>query len=148
MIRCDTIEFFRHSAVEAAQTRLNVGHANLKLGRRQRSGYGGVGIAIHDDRVWFSLLQDRLDPFKHSRGLGTVRSGSHREIEVRLWKRQLLEEDFRHLRVLVLPGVEKLMSDTLAGLASTIVAANGRHNHCSLNKLRTSPNDGKKLHRY
>ena len=61
VIRHHPVDLFRHGAIEAAQSGLDVGDRNVQLGGGQGAGKGGVGVAVDQDGIRPLLLQHRFN---------------------------------------------------------------------------------------
>ena len=102
-----------HHSISAPQTRLDVRDAwstavfVQHLGCCERARDRGIDVADHDDEVRFSACQFGLEACQNFRGLDSVRTGPHAEINVRLGQSEIAKETPRHLVVIVLPGVHK-----------------------------------------
>jgi len=68
-----------------------------------------------------------------------MRTGTHEKVVVRPGNIQLVKEDIRHLRVIMLPG----MDEDLLVLLPELPGERG-----ALDKLRTCPDNGDDLHGY
>jgi len=127
-VRQDAVDLFGHGHVEAAQTRLNVRHRNVQFGRSQRTGQGGVGVAIDQHGVGFFGQQDFFNLFEHAARHGPMPAAMNVQKVVGLVHAQLVKEDIGHVGVKVLAGVHKHFLQ-LARLA------HGVRNHAGLDEL-------------
>src|SRR5207237_10256133 len=109
LVGLDAVAFFGHREVAAAQAGLDVRQRKLERGRGERPGKRRVGVAVDEHPVGPLLAQASLD-----RGLHRVRvSCAQVEAVARLREAQLLEEDLRELVVVVLPGVDDDLVETV-----------------------------------
>ena len=116
-----------HRAVAAAQARLEVRDRDLELHRRERSRERRVHVAGDDDERRLALQQHLLDADERPGGLLGVRAGADAEEDVRRRQPELLEEDRRHVGVVVLPGVHE--HELEAGIERLQRAVDGRRLH-------------------
>ena len=137
MIDQDAIDLLGHAAVEAPEPGLHVGHGQMELGRRQRAGQGRVRVAVDDDGVGRLLLEHALDRRQHGARLGAVEAAADPEVIVGHWEGELLEEDVRHPRVVVLPSVDEDLFVVLAELVTQ---------RARLDELGPRAEDGGELH--
>ncbi len=101
------IDLLRHRAVEAAEPRLDVADRDLKLGGNQGSGEGRVHVARDKQHVGSDLDEDGLEALHRARRLLGVRPGTNVQHVVRPTHAELLEEDRRHVVVVVLTRVDE-----------------------------------------
>ncbi len=101
----DPVDLLGHRR-EAAQSGLDVGHGEVQLGGCQGGGQGGVGVPEDHDQVGGLGHQDLFDLLQHPAGHGPVAGAAHAQVVVRGRQLQLLEEDLRHVLVVVLAGVD------------------------------------------
>ena len=131
------VQLLGHRSVERAKSGLHVRHRDTQLGRREPARERRVGVPVHEDGVG-SLRQDRLlDAGQHPARLLRVRSRSDLEPVVGVAQLELVEEDLRELRVVVLTRVE----DNLVDLVSKCEGQGSR-----LDELRPVSDDGKDFH--
>ena len=100
MIGHNAVDFFGHPAIEAAQSRLDVGHANVQLRRGQRPGHGRVRIAVNNHRVglYFAI---RVRWRSASPRFVRVRARADAQMPVGRRDVQLAKEYVRHVIVIV-----------------------------------------------
>src|SRR3990172_5797130 len=103
----DAVDLLRHAPVEAAETGLHMGEANVELGGDQRPRQRGVRVAVDEHDVRRLGLHERLQGQHHARRLLTVAAGTHAQVPVRARHLQLLQEYLAHVRVVVLAGVHQ-----------------------------------------
>ncbi len=108
----DPVDLLGHAPVETPQARLDVRHRHVQLGRGESCGQGRVGIPVDESPVGADLLDRLLELHEHVRGLPGVRSGTDPEVALGHRKAELLEEDIRHPRIVVLPGVNEALLDS------------------------------------
>jgi hypothetical protein len=109
MVGDDAVDLFRHGAVAASQAGLDVGDRLQELGGDERGRNGGVDIAVDQHPVGRVGFDDRLDALHNLGGLGGVGPGTDAEVRVGSRQVELVEEDARHLLVIVLAGVYELL---------------------------------------
>jgi len=140
------VDLLWHSPVEAAQSRLHVGHRDVQLGRGQRAGERAVGVAVDHDQVGLLLEKYLLCPFKHLPGLGGMGARSDTEMIVRRLQTKLIEEDLGHLVVVVLASVDQDFLNRVIWIV-LVVALYCPEDGSQLDKLRPSTDDVHDLHR-
>ena len=113
--------------------------APAELRRHQRRGESGVHVAVHQHQVGAELGQDRLEPLHHGRRLLGVRARAHPEVVVGRGNPQVLEEEVRHVRVVVLTGVH---DDVLEVATLGQLAIDRRELH----EIGARPDDGEDAH--
>ncbi len=131
-----TVDLFRHGRVLRAQVGLNMRHRDVQLGRRQRAGERGVGVAVDQHPVGLFLLDEPLDVFEHAPGHGTVVQAGDVQFMMRARDVELLEENVRHIGIEVLARVDDDFLDVVARL-------DGPTNGCGLDELRAGTKNGK-----
>src|SRR5215467_3238121 len=107
MIGHNAVDFFRHRSIEAAQPGLDMGHGNLKFGGGKSTRQRRVGVSVHDDDLRPFLLENGLDPLKHSPCLCAMRATAYPKVIVWWWNVQVIKMDVRHSVIVVLPGMEQ-----------------------------------------
>jgi hypothetical protein len=127
----------RHGLVERAEAGLHVGQRNTALGRHQRTGQRGGGVAVHQHGVGLLVAHHVLEPLHHDGDLAHGRAGPHVERVVRAGDAQLVEEQVGQLRVVVLARVHE---DLLALGAECDAEGGGLH------ELRPVPDQGDDAH--
>ena len=110
-----------HRPVVAPQAGLEMGDRDVELHRRERAGERRVDVAGDDDEVGLPVEQDPLDPDERPRRLLRVGARADAEEDVRLRQVELGEEDVRHVRVVVLAGVDEVELDLRGELAERAV---------------------------
>ncbi len=81
-------------------------YRDMEFHRCQSAGECRIGIAIHENTVWFFPDQNFFDLFQHPTGHSPVGCAVDAEVVVRFGDIQLLEEDIRHIGVKVLAGMD------------------------------------------
>gem|GEM_PF-4815131 len=79
----------------------------MELGGCKGSGKGGIGIAIHKNKVRLFLYEDLFGLCEDLSRLFPVRTGSHVQVIVRLGDMQFFKKDVRHLWVIMLAGMDE-----------------------------------------
>src|SRR4051812_30231615 len=82
--------------------------------RSQCSSQRRIGIAVDQEPVGPLSQKEALDTFDHRGGLLSVSSGPNLEVNVRCGKIQSVEEDSRHLVVVVLTCMNEDLGVTLS----------------------------------
>ena len=101
------VDFFRHGAVEGAQSRLDVAHLDQKLRADQGGRDGRVDVAVNQHQVGLAFQHDRLEAGHDVRGLTGMASRPHAQVDVWRGNLELLEEHVRHVGVVVLAGMDQ-----------------------------------------
>ena len=83
---------------------------NQKLGAHNRGCHGGIHVAIDKYKVGLAIGNHRLKAGDDFGGLAGVAAGTDAQVQVRSGHIQLLEENVRHVRVIVLPGVDQSLA--------------------------------------
>ena len=109
----EAIDLFGHRAIEGAKPGFDVSDAHVQLGADERRGHRGIDVAVDEHEIRLPFQHDRFEARHDFSRLGGVRPGAHREIDVRLGNPELLEEDVRHERVVVLAGVDDRLPDAV-----------------------------------
>ncbi len=130
----DPVDLLGHLQVKTAQSGLHMGHRDVQLHRRQGSRQRGIGIAIDHQQRRLFRQQHLFDLFGHPAGHGPMRKGVDAQVIGRFRDFHLPEEDFGHVVVEMLPGVDQYLPD--AGLLKR--PAQRRR----LDKLGSRPYDG------
>ena len=107
MIGNNAIDLFGHLAIEGAQARLDMRDGDVQLGRRQRAGERGIGVAVDHQLVGLRFQEDRFDLLEHASGLRAVAAGTDAELIPGFGNAELLEEDIGHVLVIVLASVDE-----------------------------------------
>ncbi len=107
----DAIDLLGHGAVEAAQARLDVGDLDAQLGATSVQAMVELTSPTTTTQSGFSSQADRLELDHDVRGLHRVRAGSDPQIDVRRGNAEFPEENVRHLRIVVLAGVDEAPLD-------------------------------------
>ena len=138
MVGGEAVRLLGHPPVEAAQTGLDVRNRHVQLRRGERRGERRVGVAVGEHHVRPVLEDRRLERLQHAGGLPSMRSGADAEVEVRLRNSELGEEDVRHRRVVMLPGMHDQARRSSRHLRSRLDRAADR---CELHELRARTHD-------
>ena len=137
MICHDAVDLLRHRSIERAESRFHVTHGDLKLRASERTREGGVRVAIDEDQVWRLLQEDLLETREHVSRLPTMAPGTDVELVVRIGDVKGVEEHVRHIRVVVLAGMDQDFHVVRADLAT---------HGSGLDELRPRPDDARDLH--
>jgi hypothetical protein len=106
MVGDDSIVFFRHVAVEAAQARLDVADGDVAGVGSNGSGEDGVGVALHDHGIRGPLGEQLVQLLDGDPDLRTAGETTDGEEHIRLLQAHLGEEGAAQLGVVVLAGVD------------------------------------------
>ena len=101
----DTVDLLGHAAAERAQTGFDMGEPHRRLGRDQRRRQGRVGVAVDQHDVGMLRLDDRLEPRHDGAGLRGMAAAADAQMVLRRRDAEIVEEDLRQLRIVVLTGV-------------------------------------------
>ena len=127
VVREDAVVLLGHAPVTAPKTRFDVGYGDLELHCRKGCGKRRVHIARDDEKIDRIFHQHRFNGHEGTSGLLGVRARPDPEKEIRFRKPELVEEDRRHLLVVVLSGMDQLDGERIVGrLEGTL---NGRDLH-------------------
>ena len=107
----------------------------MQLGRRQRPGQRGVGVALHQHPIGLFLLNQRFDLLQHTPGHRAVAEAGDAEVVVRARDVHLLKEHIGHVGIKMLASVD---NDFL----NTIACFDGSADGGSLDELRSRAEDG------
>ena len=138
MIRQYPVDFLRHSPIETTQPGFDVGDRELELGRRQRGGDGGIGIAENDHPRRALGHQDLLNLVQHGTRLAPMGSGADLEIAIRPGDIEFTKEDLGHLVIIMLTGMNDVFLN--AGRPQ------GATHRPRLDELRACTDDSEDLH--
>ncbi len=130
----DPVPLLGHLEVAASQPRLDVRDRGACEDSRAGAREGRVRVAVDEHGIGSLAFRDCKDRGLHRLGIGGVQI----EAVARLAESELVEEDLRELRVVVLSGVDDDFVD------STL--AQRHRKRCGLDELRTVPDDGEDLH--
>ena len=137
-VRDHPVDFLGHGPVAAAETGLDMTDAHLELCGHERGGDGGVHVAVRQDEVGTDFDDHRLEALHHGRRLLSVGPRPHAEVVVGRRDPQLLEKGVRHVRIVVLAGVDDHMLDP----ALHELAVDGGELH----EVRAGADDGEDAH--
>lgn len=126
MIGEHPVLLFGHRARVAAQTRLHMCDRDVELARRQRSRQGGVGIPVDQDAFRTFFQQHLFYAGEHPGGLPAVARGTDTEVDIGMRDAHLAEEDFRHVVIVVLAGVQQTFAQAARVLGANQAADDGR----------------------
>jgi hypothetical protein len=132
------VELLGHRQVEGAQTGLDVRDREPRLGGRERAGERRVRVAVDEDCSRLLVERGALDSREHARDLFRVAAGAGFEPVRGRPEPELVEEDLRELRIVVLARVEHDFLD--AALLER------ERQRSRLHELRPVPDDGKDFH--
>ena len=115
----DPVDLLGHRAVEAAQAGLDVADAGCSS-LAAASAAASVELTSPGTITRSGSLASSTGsmPLHHARRLRRVRAGADAEQVVGLRHAELLEEDLRHRRVVVLPGVDEHVRAVRVGAAA------------------------------
>lgn len=135
----ETVEFLWHAAVEAAQTSLDVGDGNAELGGDQGAGDGGIHISDDDDPIRFFTQADGFESEHDVGGLHGVGAGANFEMVVGSGNAEFIEENARHLFIVMLAGVDEAALDrAAAAIAGGVVSLDRVDDRRDFHKVRAS----------
>ncbi|KAF5047213.1 hypothetical protein DSECCO2_462840 [anaerobic digester metagenome] len=138
MVGQDAVHLLGHGAVKRPEAGLDVGHGDVEFRGREGAGEGRVRVPVDEDHVRVPLLDHALDPDEHRARLLGMAPGADPEVMIGDRDLQLLEEDVRHPRVVVLARVDQHLVVPLPEPA---------REWCALDELRSRPDDRDHLHR-
>jgi len=103
----DSVDFFGHGAIEAAETGFDVGDGDAEFDGGERNGDGGIDVADDEDEIGLAFEENGLNALQDFCGLRGVRAGADFEIDV--WRRNahLAKENVGKFFVVVLAGVNE-----------------------------------------
>jgi hypothetical protein len=127
------VELLGHRAVERAHPRLHMGDRDPHLRRGQRAGQRRVRVAVDEHHVGALGRQQRRQRGQHAARLLGVGAAAQLEQVLGPRQLQLVEEDLRQLRVVVLARVDEHL---LGGVTEPGRDRGGLH------ELRSVANDG------
>lgn len=138
-VRHEPVDLLGHREVARAEPGLDVRDGNARLrgneGRRER----GVHVSHDDDDVRALFPEHLLELHHHGGGLLRLRSAPDLEVAVGPREAELLEEDPRHLLVVVLARVHEPLHDARA-------ARQRLHDGRDLHEVRPCADDVEDLH--
>ena len=116
-------------------------YRQVQLRRRHSSRNSGVGIAVQHYGVECLVFEHLFDTCNHLGGLYAVFAAA--SIEVEVWTRyaHFVEEDGRHIGVVMLPCMQYLL---FYPVRETVIYS--PRQCCCLYYLRTCPDDSEYLH--
>src|SRR5207244_1464847 len=112
LVSDEPVDLFRHTAIPGSQSSLNVPDGHKKLGANQGGSHGGVYIAVNQDQVRFALQNDRLQPRDDFGRLLSVAAGTDAKIHIGCRHFELLEEDARHVWIVMLAGMDQRLANS------------------------------------
>ena len=137
----DTVYLFGHSHIERPKPRLDMDYRQVQLRRRHSSRNGGVGIAVQHYGIECLVFEHLFDTRNHLSGLYAVFAAARIEVEVRTRYAHFVEEDGRHIGVVMLPCMQYLL---FYPVRETVIYS--PRQCCCLDYLRTCPDDSEYLH--
>ena len=111
MVGDDAIDLLGHRAIEGAQSRFDVAEGDPLFRGNERDGRRRVDVSSDEDDVGSVLPADLLERRHDPGGLAGVRVGADLEVDVGPRHAELIEEDARHVLVVVLTGVDEEVRD-------------------------------------
>jgi hypothetical protein len=110
------VDFFRHGHVARAQAGLDVGHRNVQFLGDDRAGQRGIHVAHHQHGGRALVLAQLLEADHDLGGLlgMAAAAGGHEDVGLR--NAEFFEEDVVHVAVVVLSGMDDLVSQHVLGL--------------------------------
>ena len=133
----DPVRLLGHPAVKAPQPGFDVSNGDPGSHRCQRSSQRGVGVAIDEDSIGTSALEDRRDRGKHPTELLGSTSAANAERVVRFRQAQLREERPGHRVIPVLAGVHEDF---------VVPGTQGRQERRRFDELGSRPDDADDSH--
>jgi hypothetical protein len=103
----DAIDFFGHTAVEAAEAGFDVGDGNAKLHSGERNGNSGIDVANDKNEIGLVFEQYGLDALENFSSLHGVRARTDFEIDERRGDAHLTEKNVGKGGVVMLTGVDE-----------------------------------------
>lgn|GEM_PF-1258595 len=138
MVDDHAVHLLGHGPVERPEAGLDVGHRDVELRCRESACERRVRVAVDQHQVRNLGLQDLLDAGEHRSCLCRVHPRPDAQVVIRPGDLELLEEDVRHPRVVVLARVDQDLVEAPPDLAGEGGA---------LDELRPRPHDREHLHR-
>jgi hypothetical protein len=117
MIRHYPVDLLGHSTVKAPEPGFDMCNRDVKLGGGKSPGKSRVRVTVHDHEIRFLMKEDFFHPHQHIAGLLSMGTGTDIEMIVRSWDQEFLKKNIRHLRVIVLAGMDEDFSMVLPDLA-------------------------------
>ena len=137
MISDDAIVLLGHLAEKTPEPGFDVDNGDVELARRQGPGQCGIGIAIHNYVVGFSLYYLLFDFYQHRSGHISVRAGAHIKIHYGLWDIHTSEKNLGHVVIVMLTGM-----DDIFGNAGGKLIPNQSADYGGLDELRPGTDYG------
>ncbi len=135
------VDLLGHREIEAPEPRLDVGDGDERLRRDERACQGRVHVPDDDDEIGTLARDDRFERDHDPRGLLRVGSGADAEMNIGLGKLEIVEEDPRHVLVVVLPRMDQRAFEA----AALPELADERRR---LHEIRAGADDDGRLHRF
>ena len=112
----------------------------MQLGCCQSTCQSTIRIPIYQYCIWIFIQQNLLYFLQHPPSIGTMSSSTNMKIIGRSWNTHFLKEHIRHIDIIMLTSMNYNL--LYLNLMHLIPFTNSPRNHCSLDKLRPSTNDG------
>jgi len=109
LIRQQTVNLFRHGAVEGPESSLHVANWNQELGAHQRRCERRVDVPVNQDNIRLPLPYNRLEPCHDFRCLPGMAARTDPKIYVRFRNPQLGKEGAGHVGVVMLTGMNQAL---------------------------------------
>ena len=138
LVRDDPVDLLGHRAVEAPQPRLDMRVRHTELDEHERGRERRVDVAGHEREVGWIGGHDPLEPLHRAGGLLGMRARSDVEPMRRLREAELVDEELRELRVVVLTRVD----DDVLGVGKPSLQLRDDRRH--LDEVRPRPDDVEK----
>src|SRR2546428_3025999 len=137
MVDRDTIHLLRHGTIEDAKPSFDMTERDSELGGRERGSEGGVGVPEHESAVGPLFLKQRAKALHDLRGLLRVARRSHAEDELRLSQAYGANDQFAHVPIVVLAGVNEQRN---------VPPRDRPQERLRLDEFRPRPGDNRDLH--
>ena len=111
LVADNTVEFLRHSHIEGTETCFDMEHRDVQFGCSDGTRKSGIGVAVEYDAVERIGEKDLFDTRNHLGRLNAMGTRTYAEIVVGLGDAEFVEEDLRHVGIVVLTGVEYFLFD-------------------------------------
>ena len=108
----DAVDLLRHRPVAAPEARLDVRDLEAELGGDERGCDRGVDVAVDEHHGGRGAEAHLLKALHDQRGLRRMRARADLEVVIGTGDAELPEEAVRHLRVVVLAGVDDDVADS------------------------------------
>jgi hypothetical protein len=108
------IDLFRHLAIEASETGLDMSEFCVEFARRDCTGENGVGVALYQDDMDILVSDDPFDPNQHLSSLLPVSVRSDAEMVIGLREAQSFKKDAIEFVGVVLSGMNERVRNVTA----------------------------------